>query len=80
MSDARVDLDAILAEVRERVRRKRESGVYGPEVEALLRTELPGGRRLLSDDYLSTQPAHQGLLLHSVYHRPNNWDHIPPGR
>src|SRR5207249_1667252 len=45
-----VDLDAILAEVRGRVRRKRESGVYGPEVEALLRTELPGGRRLLSDD------------------------------
>jgi hypothetical protein len=23
---------------------------------------------------------HQGLLLHSVYHRPNGWDHIPQGR
>ncbi|MFP4365779.1 MAG: hypothetical protein ACLFQA_01675, partial [Bacteroidales bacterium] len=23
---------------------------------------------------------HQGLLLHSVYHRPNGWDHIPAGR
>ena len=23
--------------------------------------------------------AHQGLLLHSVYHRPNGWDHVPPG-
>jgi unsaturated chondroitin disaccharide hydrolase len=29
--------------------------------------------------YLSTRPAHQGLLLHSVYHRPNGWDYVPPG-
>ena len=32
-----------------------------------------------SGPYLSTDPAHEGLLLHSVYHRPNGWDHIPPG-
>ena len=38
------------------------------------------GRRLLSDDYLATDAKHEGLLLHSVYHRPNNWDHIPSGR
>jgi hypothetical protein len=37
-------------------------------------------RTLLSDSYLSIAPAHQGLLLHSVYHRPNGWDHIPAGR
>ncbi len=35
---------------------------------------------LLSDLYLSLDPKHQGLLLHSVYHRPNGWDYIPPGR
>jgi hypothetical protein len=29
--------------------------------------------------YLSTNPNHQGLLLHSVYHRPNGWDYVPPG-
>jgi unsaturated chondroitin disaccharide hydrolase len=29
--------------------------------------------------YLSKDPAHQGLLLHSVYHRPNGWDHVPAG-
>jgi hypothetical protein len=29
--------------------------------------------------YLSTGAGHQGLLLHSVYHRPNGWDHVPPG-
>ena len=35
---------------------------------------------LLAEPYLSTDPNHQGLLLHSVYHRPNGWDHLPPGR
>jgi hypothetical protein len=35
---------------------------------------------LFDEPYLSTDASHQGLLLHSVYHRPNGWDHIPPGR
>ena len=35
---------------------------------------------LLSDKYLSLDPSHQGLILHSVYHRPNGWDHIPEGQ
>ena len=29
--------------------------------------------------YLSRDPAHQGLMLHSVYHWPNGWDHVPAG-
>jgi hypothetical protein len=29
--------------------------------------------------YLSQDPKHQGLLLHSVYHRPNGWDYVPKG-
>lgn len=37
-------------------------------------------RTLLDEPYLSVRPDHQGLLLHSVYHRPNGWDYIPPGR
>ena len=37
-------------------------------------------RTLLSPPYLSTHPKHQGLLLHSVYHRPNGWDYIAPGQ
>ncbi len=37
-------------------------------------------RALLAEPYLSTDPKHQGLLLHSVYHRPNGWDHVPKGR
>jgi len=34
-------------------------------------------KRLLSRTYLCDDPEHQGLLLHSIYHRPNNWDAIP---
>ena len=35
---------------------------------------------LLSDTYLSADLDHQGLILHSVYHRPNGWDHVPEGQ
>ena len=34
---------------------------------------------LFSERYLSHESEHQGLLLHSIYHRPNGWDHIPEG-
>lgn len=35
---------------------------------------------LFSEPYLSTSPKHQGLILHSVYHRPNGWDYIAPAQ
>jgi hypothetical protein len=35
---------------------------------------------LFDDPYLSRDPSHQGLILHSIYHRPNGWDYVPPGR
>ena len=34
---------------------------------------------LLQEPYLSTDETHQGLLLHSIYHQPNGWDHVPKG-
>jgi hypothetical protein len=34
---------------------------------------------LLDEPYLSVNDKHQGLVLHSIYHRPNGWDHIPDG-
>ncbi|OQB88749.1 MAG: Unsaturated glucuronyl hydrolase [Verrucomicrobia bacterium ADurb.Bin118] len=37
-------------------------------------------RTLFSEPYLSTNPRHQGLILHSIYHRPNGWDYIAPGQ
>jgi len=35
---------------------------------------------LLGEPYISDHPRHQGLILHSVYHRPNGWDFVPRGR
>jgi len=35
---------------------------------------------LLAEPYLSTRANHHGLLLHSVYHRPNGWDYVPRGQ
>ena len=34
---------------------------------------------LFDEPYLSTDPQHQGLILHSIYHRPNGWDYVPEG-
>ncbi len=34
-------------------------------------------RTLLDEPYLSVSSAHEGLILHSVYHRPNGWDRMP---
>jgi hypothetical protein len=36
-------------------------------------------RSIFNEPYLSTDSNHQGLLLHSVYHRPNGWDVVPAG-
>jgi len=35
---------------------------------------------LFDEPYLSSNLRHQGLLLHSVYHRPNGWDSVAPGQ
>jgi hypothetical protein len=32
---------------------------------------------LFDTPYLSADPKHQGLILHSVYHRPNGWNWKP---
>jgi unsaturated chondroitin disaccharide hydrolase len=37
-------------------------------------------RTLADEPYLCTARGHEGLLLHSVYHRPNGWDAVPAGR
>lgn len=55
------------------------------------RTDDDAGRRywkaglkvaatLFDAPYLSTDADHQGLILHSVYHWPNGWDHVPAGQ
>src|SRR5207248_11420880 len=52
----------------------------GPPGVKYTQAGLTIAKTLFAETYLSSSPNHQGLLLHSVYHRPNNWDHIPPGR
>jgi hypothetical protein len=37
-------------------------------------------KHLFAEPYLSTSPAHQGLILHSIYHQPNGWDYKQPGQ
>lgn len=37
-------------------------------------------RTMLDEPYLSTTASHQGILLHSIYHEPNGWDHKPEGQ
>jgi unsaturated chondroitin disaccharide hydrolase len=34
---------------------------------------------LFDEPYLSADANHQGLILHSIYHRPNGWDYVPKG-
>jgi len=54
-------------------------GIYLKE-DRYMQAGLTVLKTLLEEPYLSTDPKHEGLLLHSVYHRPNGWDHIPAGR
>jgi unsaturated chondroitin disaccharide hydrolase len=52
----------------------------GSEGTRYLQAGLTIAKALLGAPYLSEDAKHQGLVLHSVYHRPNGWDYIPPGR
>jgi unsaturated chondroitin disaccharide hydrolase len=44
-----------------------------------LQAGLTVASTLFDSPYLSKDVKHHGLLLHSVYHRPNGWDYIAPG-
>lgn len=44
-----------------------------------IQAALTIAKTLFDEPYLSLDLNHQGLLLHSVYHRPNGWDHIAKG-
>lgn len=41
---------------------------------------LTVARTIYAPPYLSESPHHHGLILHSVYHRPNGWDYVPKGK
>ena len=72
-----VDASAAAIAAQGLVRLGRYLGAAG---ERYTRAGLAVARALFAAPYLSEDPGHQGLLLHSVYHRPNGWDYVPPGR
>ncbi len=51
-------------------------GLQGDEY---VRAGLLIAQRLFDEPYLSSELRHEGILLHSVYHRPNGWDYVPGG-
>jgi unsaturated chondroitin disaccharide hydrolase len=53
---------------------------HTPHATGYRQAGLTIARTLFSEPYLSTNPKHQGLILHSVYHRPNGWDCVAPGQ
>jgi unsaturated chondroitin disaccharide hydrolase len=52
-------------------------GLETPDGQRYWQAGLTVARTLFAEPYLSPDESHHGLLLHSVYHRPNGWDHIP---
>jgi hypothetical protein len=58
----------------ERVRQRAEDGMRYRQA------ALTVAQALLAEPYLSADPSHQGLVLHSIYHRPQGWDYVPEGR
>ena len=50
------------------------------DADRYLQAGLTVAGRLFEEPYLATDPKHHGLILHSVYHRPNGWDNIPDGQ
>jgi hypothetical protein len=53
---------------------------HTPHASRYRQAGLTIARTLLGEPYLSMNPKHQGLLLHSVYHRPNGWDYVARGQ
>lgn len=57
-----------------------KSGKSPGQAERYRKAALVIAKALFSRPYLSESEAHQGLILHSIYHYPRGWDHVPSGR
>jgi len=73
-----VDSSAAAIAAQGLLRLGRYLGETGPG-EKYWQAGLTTAQTVLSEPYLSVNPGHQGLILHSIYHRPNGWDHVPEG-
>ena len=70
---------AITAQGLLRLGRHLEKKGDGANAERNTKAGLLTAQTVFSDTYLSTDPKHQGLILHSIYHNPNGWDAKPDG-
>jgi len=70
---------AIAAQGLLRLGRRLQAGGAGDRGARYWQAGLTVLQTLLQEPYLSTAAGHQGLLLHTVYHRPRGWDYVPPG-
>ncbi len=71
---------AIAAQGLLRLGRYLQEGGSEAEGQRYFQAGLTVAEALFADPYLCTDPQHEGLILHSVYHRPNGWDHVPEGK
>ncbi|HYO23581.1 MAG TPA: glycosyl hydrolase [Lacipirellulaceae bacterium] len=62
-----------------RLGRRLSASGDAPHGERLWAAGLTTLQSLLAPPYLAEDPDHDGLLLHTIYHRPRNWDYTPPG-
>ncbi len=54
-------------------------GDGSPEGERYTAAALRVCETLFKGSYLAEKENHEGILIHTVYHRPNGWDYIPEG-
>ncbi len=74
-----VDSSAAIIGAQGLLRLGRYLGLESSDGKRYFQAGLTVTRHLLSEPFLSTSDTHQGLILHSIYHQPNSWDHIPTG-
>ena len=67
-----VDIDAVLAEARARVLRRRADGTFGPELDLALQTPLPGGGPMLADEAGDPLGALAGALHETASYDPRS--------
>lgn len=75
-----VDSSAAAIAAQGLLRLGRYLGLESEEGQRYWSAGLTVARTLFSPPYLSEDTGHHGLILHSIYHRPNGWDHVPPGK
>ena len=69
---------AIAAQGLLRLGRYLQTTAPSPDADRYWQAGLTVCDTLFAEPYLSTDPEHEGLILHSIYHRPNGWDYIAP--